>query len=185
MPLVIEQKEPGVSKRFDIRATWDGDRSALLDMYPLAFPDEYLRDLVCALLDQPDGVLSLGGFVDQTLVAHVMLSDVRTAPDGPKGALLGPLAVHPDHQRQGWGRAIVARGEAVFRAAGGAAVYLLGDPAYYSRLGYSQEDQVMPPYPLPDGWATAWQSHQLGDEQLAPGPVEVPDPWRVRAYWSD
>lgn len=49
---------------------------------------------------------------------------------------LAPLAVHPDHQRKGIGRALV---EAVLQAAkadGAKVIVVLGDPAYYGRFGF-------------------------------------------------
>jgi putative acetyltransferase len=50
---------------------------------------------------------------------------------------LGPLAVHPDHQRQGIGRDLLRAGLAHFGTAGAAGIVVLGDPAYYGRFGFA------------------------------------------------
>lgn len=48
--------------------------------------------------------------------------------------------------------------------AGTARVYVLGDPAYYSRFGFEPDVNVRPPYPLPGEWRGAWQSLSLCDD---------------------
>ncbi|MHA1189117.1 MAG: GNAT family N-acetyltransferase, partial [Alphaproteobacteria bacterium] len=64
-------------------------------------------------------------------------------------------------------------------------VYVLGDPAYYRRLGFESEDSVKPPYPLPEEWRGAWQSLGLGaGKPPLRGKLSVPQPWRQRALWA-
>jgi putative acetyltransferase len=50
--------------------------------------------------------------------------------------VLSPLAVLPDHWRQGVGRALVRRGLEICDEQGVPLVFLEGDPAYYSRCGF-------------------------------------------------
>ncbi|TQS23180.1 GNAT family N-acetyltransferase [Microbispora hainanensis] len=49
---------------------------------------------------------------------------------------LGPLSVHPDHQRRGVGSALVHAVLGAAEALGTPLVGLLGSPAYYSRFGF-------------------------------------------------
>ncbi|MFJ6837305.1 GNAT family N-acetyltransferase [Streptomyces sp. NPDC091209] len=49
---------------------------------------------------------------------------------------LGPLSVHPDHQRRGVGRALVHTALGAADARGEPLVALLGSPAYYGRYGF-------------------------------------------------
>ncbi|MEU8176170.1 N-acetyltransferase [Microbispora hainanensis] len=49
---------------------------------------------------------------------------------------LGPLSVHPGHQRRGVGSALVHAALGAAEALGAPLVGLLGDPAYYSRFGF-------------------------------------------------
>lgn len=56
--------------------------------------------------------------------------------------LLGPLAVHPLHQGEGIGLALMRRSLQTAEATDFAGVLLVGDPPYYARVGFS---------PLPAG----------------------------------
>jgi putative acetyltransferase len=49
---------------------------------------------------------------------------------------LGPLAVDPGRQRQGLGSALVRAGVEVCRGRGVGAVFVLGHPLFYARLGF-------------------------------------------------
>lgn len=71
---------------------------------------------------------------DGKVVGHVMLSRLVS----PRGALaLAPLSVAPGRQRQGVGSALMRRAVDDARAAGFSAIFILGDPAYYGRFGFS------------------------------------------------
>ena len=73
------------------------------------------------------------------LVGHAMWSAARL--DAPSGLVdvqvLSPLSVAPLHQRTGVGRTLIAAGAERLAARRVPAVLLEGDPAYYSRLGFS------------------------------------------------
>jgi predicted N-acetyltransferase YhbS len=51
--------------------------------------------------------------------------------------LLGPLAIEPTRQNQGIGRALTEASLARAEAAGWRLVFLVGDPLYYARYGFS------------------------------------------------
>lgn len=71
------------------------------------------------------------------VVATVRLWHVQA--NGVEALLLGPLAVSPELQGEGLGKAMMR--EAVWRAAcrGHGAIILVGDAPYYSRFGFSTE----------------------------------------------
>ncbi len=50
---------------------------------------------------------------------------------------LGPIAVSPNHQRQGIGAALIAATADIARQSGFGAIILCGDPDYYLRRGFS------------------------------------------------
>jgi len=172
-----------MANRITIRPTTADDWPALRALYPAAFPDEDLLPLVADLLAADPPVLSLAAEMSGDLAGHVVMT--RCQVGEASVALLGPLAVAPEVQRRGIGSALV---RAAFErsASGGLATCLvLGDPAYYGRFGFRSEPRVTPPYPLPDGWAPAWQSLALDPDVPAPrGALIVPGPWRVPHYWT-
>jgi predicted N-acetyltransferase YhbS len=89
--------------------------------------------------------LALTAERDGVVVATVRLWHVEAG--GKAALLLGPLAVSPEVQGEGLGRAMMR--EAIWRAAcrGHSAVLLVGDAAYYERFGFSDDltrDLAMP-----------------------------------------
>ena len=69
---------------------------------------------------------------------HVMFSPVRIAEaPGLHAMALAPLAVAPDRQRKGIGLALILAGLEECRRAGVHAVFVVGDPAYYTRTGFA------------------------------------------------
>jgi len=75
--------------------------------------------------------------IGDRIIAAVGMTPVRIGSAG--GALLlGPLAVDPEFANQGYGRAIVRESLEAARAAGLRLVVLVGDEAYYARLGFAR-----------------------------------------------
>lgn len=96
------------------------------------------RDLVRKQSEQPELFL-VGVDANDQPVASVM-----AGWDGHRGAVWY-LAVHPQHQRRGWGRRLMAEAEARLQALGCPKLNLLvrDDNAaalgFYARLGYAME----------------------------------------------
>jgi predicted N-acetyltransferase YhbS len=89
--------------------------------------------------------LALTAERDGALVATVRLWHVEA--NGKPALLLGPLAVAPELQGEGVGKAMMR--EAIWRAAcrGHGAILLVGDAPYYERFGFTSEpiaDLAMP-----------------------------------------
>ncbi len=59
-------------------------------------------------------------------------------PEGGAALLLGPIAVRPDLSGKGYGKALMRHGIARARARGWAAILLVGDEAYYGKLGFTR-----------------------------------------------
>lgn len=172
-------------EKIDIREGPAGPRAWLQALYPRAFPGEDLRPLVDALLAEGAGVVSLAAHIGKEPVAHLLFTACSVEGSDSECALLGPLAVAPEHQGEGIGTALVEAGLERMRDAGVARVFVLGDPAYYGRFAFAPERGVAPPYPLPAAWSDAWQSCRLGAADAAlTGTLSVPLPWRDRALWG-
>ncbi len=171
--------------KIEFRESLPSDIVSIEKLYPDAFPDEDLLPLVRDLLQETPVVLSLVGIIGASLVGHVIFTTCGLAGDTGEVALLGPLAVATAWQRQGIGSAAVRAGLQQLKKAGVKQVYVLGDPAYYGRLGFVPEVGVAPPYPLPAEWQGAWQSINLSS--AAPtgrSKLTVPRPWLQPALWA-
>ena len=166
-----------------IRLATERDLAEVLALYPLAFPDEDLTQLVSAL----SADASVIGFVatrNGQVVGHALFSGCGTVPRDLAGVLVGPLAVLSKAQRNGVGTAVLRAGLEHLTASGVRQAFVLGDPSYYRRVGFRAERDVIPPYPLPDEWAHAWQSLALSLPPLTPGKLILPEPWQNPALWS-
>ncbi len=74
------------------------------------------------------------------IIASIRMTEIRIG--GQAGALLlGPLAVDPAHENKGHGRRLIAESLECAHANGQRLVLLVGDMAYYGRLGFV----VVPP----------------------------------------
>ena len=172
-------------ENLEIRESSRDDWAAIESLYPEAFPDESLLPLVRDLLNDAAVAISLVGTIDTQLVGHVIFTKCGVIGLSVTAALLGPLAVAPGWQRQGIGRAIVRAGFQRLKDADVKRVFVLGDPAYYARLGFLPESLVEPPFPLPAQWKGAWQSQDLGDRTTpCAGKLSVPPQWLKPSLWT-
>lgn len=171
--------------KVEIRTGEPSDRPAIELLYPAAFPDEDLVPLVRDLLRETNTVISLVATIDAQIAGHVIFSKCGVARTGIKAALLAPLAVAPDRQRMGIGSALIRAGLERLKDEGMDIVCVLGDPAFYGRLGFVPETLIEPPYRLPIEWTEAWQSLELsGTATRRAGKLSVPEPWRKPALWA-
>ena len=175
-----------MTSAFDIRRTDAGDMPAICDLLAEAFPDEGLRPLVQRLLAAGAPTLSLCAVQSGELIGHIVFTRASVDGDETPIALLGPLCVSADRRRQGVGGGLIRAGlNALAEEQGDGLVLVLGDPAYYSRFGFTLESAVTPPYPLPEAWREAWRSRPFTDVAPPPsGRLVVPAPWRDPALWS-
>jgi len=165
-----------------IRAGAAEDRAAILGLTAAAFPEEDLRPLVGRLLDEVPA-LSILIAAEARPVGYALLTPAGLSEGAEDAALLGPVAVAPDAQGAGVGRALVEGAREAARAAGAHVILVLGAPAFYGRFGFGAERGVAPPYPLPEAWDGAWQSVWFGPT-IDGATLAVPGPWRDPALWA-
>ena len=94
----------------------------------------------------PVAALSFVAEGSGTLLGSVRFWPVRIG--GDEALLLGPLAVHSDARGRGIGLALMTRGIDAARAAGFAAIVLVGDEPYYARAGFTRLRGVNFPGPV-------------------------------------
>lgn len=141
------------------------DARALYLLNRAAFGASDEADLVEALRASGDLALSLVARFGRAYLGHVAFSPVQ-APV-PAWAL-APVAVRDCVRRQGLADRLIRDGIAIARERGIKAIFVLGDPAYYARFGFSVEAArgFASPYA-----GAFWQVLNLSGATLPPGPV--------------
>jgi putative acetyltransferase len=121
-----------------IRAEQERDRTAVHAVNVSAFETPLEADLVDALREQAEPIVSLVAEDNGAIVGHIMLSPVSLS-GYPALRIMGlaPMAVAPEHQRKGVGSALVCAGLEQCKQLGFGAVVVLGHPDYYPRFGFS------------------------------------------------
>jgi putative acetyltransferase len=132
----------------NIRQETAADRAAVADLLTMAFGTDQVARLV-DLIRRSEYAEPELGFVatgaDGAVVGYVLFSRAPLRRADPGGAaedievlLLSPLAVHPGHQRQGIGGALVRHGLDEVNARREPLVILEGAPALYRRFGFER-----------------------------------------------
>lgn len=143
-----------------IRRETPGDAAAIHAVTTAAFarPDQSAPDearLVDELRADPAWLPALSLIATDpggTVIGHVLITRGHIGSTPVLG--LGPLSVHPDHQRRGVGSALAHAVLGAADALDEPLVALLGDPRYYQRFGFqpSTAHGIQPP-------VAAWQPH--------------------------
>lgn len=126
-----------------------------------------------------DGLLTLGLVAtddEGQVIGYVAFSPVDVEGEDLQWVGLAPLAVDEHYRGQGLARQLVYEGLDSLNEFGYAAVVTLGDPAFYSRLGFESASR----YDLRCRWPgseSAFQVHRLADDALVNvhGQVEYHD----------
>ncbi len=117
-----------------VRDETPGDHEAVRAVVSAAFGQDGEAGLVSALHQAGDAIIALAAEEDGRVVGHVLLS--RMAAPFPALAL-APVSVAPDRQGLGIGSALVRAALERARSEGWVGVFVLGDPGYYTRFGFS------------------------------------------------
>lgn len=138
-----------------IRAEAEADHPAVRRVNERAFDRTGEADLVDALREEAEPVLSLVAVREGEVVGHICFSPVTLTPSpaSPGTYLgLGPVAVLPEFQRHGIGSQLVHVGLQACRESGARAVVVLGHPEFYPRFGFVPASRygLRCEYPVPD-----------------------------------
>ena len=126
MCVVIRDQQPADAPRV---------HQVLLD----AFPGGEEAAIVRAALERGKAAVSLVAVADGEVVGHILFTEMSFSPAQPQvdAVGLGPVAVLPAHQGRGIGSDLIREGIARCRALGKGAVFVMGEPAFYSRFGFA------------------------------------------------
>lgn len=124
----------------DVRAATAADLDAIVAVHAAAFGREAEATRVRRLVDAGRATVSLVAVdEDDAVLGHVLFSPVTIEEgDDGKALALSPVAVHPDHQRQGIGHALVEEGIGACFVQDARAVFVLGSPVYYTAFGFAK-----------------------------------------------
>jgi putative acetyltransferase len=127
--------------KLTIRPEEPRDRAAVYQVNVQAYGREDEAKLVEELRDGNHARLSLVADAGGEIVAHIMFSAVQIMTDaGPMQALvLAPLAVHPEQQQHGLGSTLLKDGLYLAAQRHHRVILVVGDPAFYTRFGFSRE----------------------------------------------
>jgi putative acetyltransferase len=159
--------------RPSIRPERPGDVAAIRLVNEAAFPAPAEAELVDMLRADGDLILSLVAEQDGLIAGHVAFSRIVIERDDDPGAAvsLAPVAVLPQYQRTGIGKALIARGLAMLAAKGEGLVVVLGDPAYYRRFGFTAPEAV----PFASDYSGPYlQALRLAGRRVARGRLRYP-----------
>ena len=136
-----------------IRPASPSDTQAIHALHCLTFPDDTEARLVDALVAEGDVLVSLVAELDGAIVGHALFSRMIVSGDGHamKAAGLAPVSTNPAHQARGIAASLIEQGLSELRALGMEISFVLGNPEYYARFGYSAADAVRfySPYACP------------------------------------
>jgi putative acetyltransferase len=136
-------------------------------------------ELVDALRQDRDLLLSLVAIVDGSVVGHIAFSRLAVdTADGPVGAVaLAPVGVHPDYQDRGIGSRLIRTGIEMLSEQEEQVVLVVGNPSFYERFGFTSSAGKR--YPGRQS-GPHFMALVLGDPATAPiGPVTYPDAFEL------
>jgi putative acetyltransferase len=151
-----------------IRPESPGDVESVFVVYLAAFGRLQEPVLVQSLRENQGLLLSLVAVSEGSLVGGVAFSAITLEPTAPglRLAGLGPLAVLPDYQGRGIGSRLVRTGLQQCLELGVAAVFLVGEPEFYSRFGFGRASifGIRCEFDVPEAY---WLVQELHPQALA------------------
>ena len=137
-----------------IRPAEPADAAGIRTLHEAAFPTAAEADLVEALAREGDAAVALVEERQGEIVGHVLLSRMAVTGDGRALRALGlaPVGVLPGFQGGGIGTGLIDAALGIARATGEELVFVLGEPDYYGRFGFSAATAA----PFASSYAGPW-----------------------------
>jgi len=162
----------------NIRLAQETDLNSILKVIETAFSDEenkVIMNLVQELSREvtSPSIKSLVAEVDNQVIGYVSFSPIFLKSDtNIIGYILAPLAVSPEHQKQGVGSNLINAGIEMLTKDGVGVLMVYGDPAYYGRFGFKEEigRSFVPPYALQ--YPFGWTGMMLNDTPVPEKPIQ-------------
>ncbi len=131
-----------------IRSETSNDSKVIENIHIAAFANHpYSRQtehlIVNALRADHALAASLVAEMDGKIVGHIAFSPIKINGRDCQWFVLGPVGVLPDRQRRGIGQKLIREGLKAIRSLGAEGCVLVGDPAYYSRFGFTNNTALV------------------------------------------
>ena len=167
-----------VEKMMTIRLAQNADLDSILKVVETAFSDEenkVIKNLVLELSTETTSpsIKSLVAEVDNQVIGYVSYSPIYMKSNSNiSGYILAPLAVSPEHQKQGVGSNLIKSGIDMLTKGGVGVILVYGDPAYYGRFGFKEEigHSFVPQYQLQ--YPFGWTGMMLNDTPVPEKPIQ-------------
>jgi putative acetyltransferase len=161
-----------------IRAERGSDIATIHAVEASAFGREDEAVLVDALRELNQDFISLVASLENEIAGHICFSPVTIEGSASDGVVLAlaPLAVLPEHRRRGIGSMLVQYGLQECRRRNVDAVFVVGDPRYYSRFGFrtAAEINVRCEFDVPDN---AFKVFEFREGRLSRGVLRYSQPF--------
>lgn len=133
-----------------IRSEQPADAEAIFTLTEAAFREEVHSDhteqfIIDGLRRAGQLTVSLVAVEEENIIGHVAVSPVSISSGESDWYGLGPISVHPDRQRQGVGSQLMYAAMEKLQELGGEGCVLVGDPAFYSRFGFTAVPELVYP----------------------------------------
>ena len=137
-----DEPEPSMGN-CDIRSEEAGDEEGVRQVLRSSFRRDAEVTLVDQLRSHDKATISLVAICDGEVVGHVMFSPitVQYAFAGFRGLGLGPIGVRQEYQNNGIGVMLVQRGIETCREMSIDVVFVLGNPDFWGRFGFTEARQ--------------------------------------------
>ena len=153
--------------KLQIGPTQESDHQDIFAVIEEAFAGEdEVSTLVSDLFDDESALplLSLLARDQGRAVGYVLFTRASLEPEPEREAvILAPLAVIPEFQNRGIGKALIEAGVERLSQRGIDLAFVLGYPDYYTRHGFAPAGRLglQAPYPLPEKHQDAWMVREL------------------------
>jgi len=177
-----------------IREANESDLNDVMQVEKEAFRYEKEAILVSQLLEDESAepIISLLAFKEDEAVGHILFTKatINGKDSPPLIYLLAPLAVKPEHKKQGIGGMLINVGLNKLKDMGVEMVFVLGHEHYYPKYGFKNDAGRMgfaAPYPIPEEQAGAWMVQFLGPEDAGgvTGRVVCADALNKPEHWRE
>ena len=129
-----------------------------------------IRTLVEHLLKstpEPD-IFIFAALHHNTVIGCAIFSRLTYSDDARNVFILSPMGVHPDHQNNGIGQALLRKRIAALKDHGIDILVTYGDPSFYGKIGFSPVTEQLAPPPFPLSMPIGWIGQSMHGAEIAP-----------------